>query len=247
MPSSRFSDFRRARPALSLAVLLGAACSTGIDDGSDECPDDRCVSAVLVTPQFVILAPGDTVHLRAAVRTIGGLPTSFAWRAQGTAVSVSANGVVTAVARGQGAVLAIPTADSTRFAGASIAVVDPAVSATPTLSSFTNAATGNAVATGDVRPDSVDIGVSYLIGTAPGEGATALELRLRSAARDTVITLVPEGEAGRGARSAVRLRLGARGANGTALWPTGVYEARVLLRLGDGRVLGEERLGYITL
>src|SRR5687767_2133296 len=105
---------RRARLALPFALLLAAACDTGVDP-VDDCPDGRCVAAVLVTPQIVILAPGDTVHLRATVRTAGGLPTTFAWRAQGAAVSVTAAGVVTALARGKGAVLAIPQADSTRF------------------------------------------------------------------------------------------------------------------------------------
>ena len=246
MSTPRLADSRRARLALPLALLVGAACNTGVDP-VDECPDDRCVTAVLVTPQLVILAPGDTVHLRAAVRTRGGLPTNFAWRAQGAAVSVTAAGVVTAVARGDGAVLAIPATDSTRFSYASITVVDPAVTATPTLSYLTNAATGVSLSAEDARPDSVDLGISYLIGSAPSEEATALELRLRSTVRDTTIALVPSEVTGQGIRTAVRLRLGARGTNGDALWPTGQYEARVVLRLEDGRVLGQERFGLITL
>src|SRR5687767_13668254 len=144
MLMSRFPERRRARLALPFALLFAGACRTGVDP-IDGCPDDRCVFAVLVTPQIVVLAPGDTVHLRGVVRTRGGLPTSFAWRAQGTAVSVTPGGVVTAVARGGGAVLVVPTADSTRISYASVSVVDPALSATPTLSFFTNAATGQAV------------------------------------------------------------------------------------------------------
>jgi hypothetical protein len=233
------------RPHL-LAPLVGTAllgACAGIDP-IETCPNDRCVEGVLVAPFRDYLLPGDTLRLRADVRTRGGVSAEYRWVArQPEVVTVSASGLATAQAPGLANVLAVPAADSTRFGYTALLVLGPDSTTVPAFTSLRDAATGAYLWSTEVDGrDSVDVGLSWVVGASAGEQPASAELRVRGAGRDTTFAIPLAGGAARVARAAVRLRPAARTAAGTPAWPRGWYEVRAVLRLGDGRVLGENQV-----
>ena len=99
----------------------------------------RAAPTVTVSPSSVTLGLGEQRALSAAVQAEAGVSTEVRWRTSNAAIaSVSASGVVTAVAYGATTVSAISLADSTRRAVATI-IVSPAVSSmaiTPSASTM---------------------------------------------------------------------------------------------------------------
>ena len=81
------------------------------------------VRSVVVTPATASLFIGGTQPLAAAVVTEGGLAQTVNWRTSNASVAtVSASGVVTAVALGQATITALSTVDTTKRASSAITV-----------------------------------------------------------------------------------------------------------------------------
>jgi uncharacterized protein YjdB len=121
----------------------------------------RAAPTVTVSPNSVALRLGEQRTLSAAVQAEAGVSTEVRWHtANATIASVSASGVVTAVAYGATTVSAISLADSTRQATATI-IVSPAVNSV----SITPSA--NTLVIGDVRRLTAtvlgDVGVSTAV------------------------------------------------------------------------------------
>ncbi len=168
----------------------------------------RAAPTVTVSPSSVTLGLGEQRALSAAVQAEAGVSTEVRWRTSNASIaSVSASGVVTAVAYGATTVSAISLADSTRRAAATI-IVSPAVSSmaiTPATST---------VVLGDVRRLAAtvlgDVGVSTAviwrtsnpaIASISGMGdVTAL------AVGSTTITAIAAGDTTKRATASVTVR-----------------------------------------
>lgn len=87
-----------------LLVACGSDGSTSTGTGTVRPPVSSQVASVVVTPETILLAPGDTARLVAATRDAGGAPLLgrvVAWSSEAPAVAtVSASGLVTVLAPG---------------------------------------------------------------------------------------------------------------------------------------------------
>jgi len=121
----------------------------------------RAAPTVSVSPSSVTLGLGEQRALSAAVQAEAGVSTAVRWRTSNASIaSVSASGVVTAVAYGATTISAISLADSTRQAAATV-IVSPAVS------SVAISPEASTIVIGDVRRLTTtvlgDIGVSTAV------------------------------------------------------------------------------------
>lgn len=97
---------RRLAPSLVLSLLLGACGSDEVSTGgrTPTSPISSQVASVVITPETILLAPGDTTRLVAATRDAGGAPLLgrvVAWSSESPAIAtVSSSGLVTVVAVG---------------------------------------------------------------------------------------------------------------------------------------------------
>ena len=121
----------------------------------------RSPPTVTISPSSVTMRLGEQRTLSAALQAEAGVNTEVRWRSTNASIaSVSASGVVTAVAYGATTVSAISLADSTRQAAATIIVA-------PAVSSVAITPSASTLVIGDVRRLSAtvlgDVGVSTAV------------------------------------------------------------------------------------
>jgi hypothetical protein len=225
----------RPRTTALTALALAAACSSATDP--QPCDDGQCVERVAVAAARRYLRVGDTTRVQAEVTVRGSAtPTTVAWRAEQPAIAtVSAQGLVTAVALGRGVITAVPTADDELTASVFFDVVSGDTAAAPVFAAITNPANGGAVEPGGQVVDSLDLTLEYVSGTRAGQQVTGVQLRLAgTSGRDTTLTLTPAAGTGIG-RSSTRLRFGPPPGQTERAFPVGAYAGRAILQLANGQ------------
>lgn len=238
---------RIARRCVLASLVVAAGC---IDDPIVPLPPctGSCVAVVDRATDIVLLTPGDTGRLVAEAYSADGARVGIRWSGSGPVATVESDGLVRALAPGRGQALAIPGTDTLRSRGAEIWVVHPDTGGPPFITLMRNAATGEILfrERGFVGIDSIDLRVSYVLGrNARTVGEPAIELQVRPSTSAAVLatTVVPATVRGRLVTMNVRLRLTERDAAGVRKFATGYYNLFVLMRLADGRVLGDQT-GY---
>ncbi len=90
---------------LALVAACGGGDPVSVGNGMPVMPMSSQVASVVITPQTILLAPGDTVRLVAATRDVSGAPLPgrvVAWSSDAPAnASVSSSGLVTALVAGR--------------------------------------------------------------------------------------------------------------------------------------------------
>ncbi len=230
-----------------LAGLLLATIALGCgDDAPVGVPVPcvgRCVSMVQVDLEDLILTPGDTVRLRAHARSADGTDAGVQWMASGDAVTVDSGGLVVAGSVGMGIVVARPLADTAALGVSEIRVVHPDTGGQPFLTAFRDARTGELLPRYRLAGrDSISVTVNYVLGnTTVTEGAPSVLLQVRRT--DSALGLrswtIPLDVRGRAGFTVVTLFIGERDLRGDRLLPPGAYDLYALVRLANGRVLGD--------
>lgn len=242
--------------ALSLAVA-GAASLTACGENLRLEPSVPCTGGCVpffrVNIENLALISGDTFRLGAHPITADGREVGTKWSVWYGPLRVDSTGLVTALAPGRGAILARPATDSGSTMGADIWIVHPDTSAQPFLAVIRDAATGDTVRRGRFGydlPDSVDVSVSYVLGTTTETvGPPALVFEMRTWAheyRPTTLVYsasIPLPTRGRAAFVTFRVNLAERNPDGTRRYPRGFYNFFVMLPLANGTTLGD-RTGY---
>lgn len=233
-----------ARCLVLAAAFNLAACGDDAPVGIPEPCVGRCVREVQLNLEDLILTPGDTVRLQATARSADGTDAGVRWAAWNDRVRVDSSGLVTAWTTGVSWVHAIPRADSTFRGVVDIRVVHTDSGGQPFLAGFRDAASGAPLSRmrGFAGRDSIDVTVSYVLGlgmVTDGEPHVLVSLRHVDSPIGLQSWVVPMSHWGRAGFGTARIVLTQRDARGLRLIPPGAYDLFALLRLADGRVLGE--------
>lgn len=201
-----------------------------------------------VTPDYLMLPPGDTGRFSSLALTADGDRVSVRWTGTSDFAKVDSSGLVTALVEGRTfASASAPDEVRTRL-NAGVWVVNTKENEQPVITSIRNAATGETMFRrgGFVGVDSIDVTVSYLQGSnAPQEAAATLIFQVRSITSNEPLSSVtsPLGVRGKIGKTTLRVRLTEKNASGTRRFPAGFYDFFVLMRLEDGSNPGD-RTGY---
>ncbi|GLC23979.1 Ig-like domain-containing protein [Roseisolibacter agri] len=237
------SASRRARTGALAVVLSGAAAACTPLSAPDEnaCSGAQCIDSIQIIATRRYLLVGDTTRLQGEVLTRNGVATPFSWRAaQPSVATVNASGLVTAVGRGRGQIVAIPASDTSVFASVAFDVVSGDSSTVPFVVGVTDVATRSAIRYGGAVGDSIDITLEYASGRLPDQVVQAAQLRITGGGRDTTLTLAQPGAPGTIGRGSVRLRFTPPAGSTVRPFAQGYYTARTILQLAGGRTLSVE-------
>ena len=224
-----------------LATGVAAACTPLGAPDEDDCSGAQCVDSIQIIATRRYLLVGDTTRLQGEVLLRNGVSTPFTWRAGQPAVAkVDASGLVTAVARGRGAVAAVPATDTSVSASVSFDVVSGDSSTVPFVVAVTDVATRSAIRYGGAVGDSIDITIEYASGRLPDQLVQQAQLRIFGGGRDTTVTLAQTGAPGTIGRGTVRLRFTPPAGSTVRPFAPGYYSAQTILRLAGGRTLAVE-------
>jgi len=230
-----------------LLTALTVSCVDVAPVGIPEPCLGRCVPHVSIDLEDVILAPGDTVRLRASAPSADGTNLGVQWSSR-SGVRGDSSGFITAETIGRTVVYAYARADTTRFGVSEVWVVHPDTGGQPFLTGFRDARTGTMLPRnfGFQGKDSVAVTVSYVLGNhVVTDGAPRVLIQVRRPESSIVLrtwslSLDVRGKAG---FLTTTLNFGERDAQGQRLLTSGNYDLFVLLPLASGEMLGDQT-GY---
>ncbi len=236
------ASFRARLGALAvLALGTAAACTPLSAPDENACSGAQCVDRIQIIATRRYLLVGDTTRLRGEVLLRNGDATPFTWRAgQPSIATVDASGLVTAVARGRGQIVAIPARDTSVFAAVAFDVVSGDSSTVPFIVGVTDVATRTPIPYGGAVGDSIDVTLEYASGRLTDQVVQTAQLRITGGGRDTTLTLAQPGAPGTIGRGSVRLRFTPPAGSTVRPFAQGYYTARTILQLAGGRTLSAE-------
>jgi hypothetical protein len=238
----------RIAVSITLLATLAIACGDDAPVGVPEPCVGKCVPSVDVNLEDLILAPGDTVRLRAEARAADGTLSGVEWMSLSSSVSIDTEGLVRAELPAKTAIWARAIVDTSKFGVSELWVVDPDTGGQPFLTGFRDSRSGRFLPRwrGFVGYDSITMTVSYVLGrNVVTSDEPHVVIQVRRSGTDVVVQsrTVPLTVRGRGAFVDVRMHITERDASGQRLLPNGFYDLFVLLPLADGRILGAQT-GY---